>query len=310
MRRRILAHNDQISIEKSPTICFQFRHHHQTRNELCSDINEEYHIGQELGRGACGVVYFAQNRSTCQPFALKYTSSENNENTIPTILKEVDILGELKHPCIMRLFKVKTYLNSVAIFIDFMPGGDLLGRIQRCGHFSESLAKFFFYQICCAIDYLHKQNITHRDLKPDNILLATADDYTLLKVSDFGFSKRVTPNSQLQTQCGTVMYLAPEVRTRNYTNKVDIWSLGVVLYIFFTGKYPFNDRDEFVLKFKHKIWQNVTAEAKSIVCEMLKVNADERPSVNELLNQRNWLSKSDESVQRAGDIMTSWFATK
>lgn len=305
VRRRILAHKDLIFIEKRPTICFEFQLLEFTRNDLPEEINKEYHIGNELGRGGCGVVYFAQNRKTCQPFALKYTKSEGDENTIQTILREVKILEHLKHPCILHLFKANTYVDSVAIFLDFMRGGDLLTRLQADGCFAEPLSKFVFYQICCGVEYLHSQRITHRDLKPENILLATTDRYTLVKVSDFGLSKRINTNSVLKTQCGTKMYLAPEVCTANYTNKVDIWSLGVILYNCFTGRYPFHNTNEYNLKLNDDKFKKISDDGKNVLRTTLRVQAQQRPTANELLTQHPWLSTTDKSVQTARDIMNN-----
>lgn len=303
IKRRILAHKDSIVIEKVPTIAFEFQSLQLTTNNLPDDINKAYHIGNELGRGGCGVVYFAQDRRTCQPFALKYSKSENDENSVQTIIREVDILTRLKHPCILELFDTKSYIDSVAIFLDFMKGGDLLSRIQTSGHFSESLTKFVFYQICCGVEYLHSQNVTHRDLKPENILLATTDQYTLVKVSDFGLSKRVNTNSVLQTQCGTPMYLAPEVRSAHYTNKVDIWSLGVILYNCLTSQYPFHgSHHDYKLTLNNKRFEQTSDEGQRIVRATLRMNAQDRPSAHDLLTTQ-WLSKSDESVLRACEIM-------
>lgn len=302
-KRRILAQKDFIFIEKHPTICFEFRPYQTLTNGLPADINADYHIGKELGSGACGTVYFAQNRTTCQPYALKFTNSKNNENATQTMLKEVKILLRLKHPCVLQFFNKRTYLDSVAIFIDYMEGGDLLTRIQKYGYFSESLTKFMAYQICCGIEYLHSQNVTHRDLKPENILLATADKYTLVKVSDFGLSKFIDGNSELRTQCGTRMYAAPEVRQGVYTDAVDIWSFGVILFNCFTGRYPFHG-NHYTLQFDDDQWSDVSKDAQNIVRETLRVKAAERPSAKILLTQRNWLNKTDKSVQRASEIIS------
>lgn len=302
VKRRILAHKDVIYIEKTPTICFEFQSLQITPNELPEDINKEYHVGNILGTGACGTVYLAQNRKTCQPYAVKYTNGDGDENKISTIMKEVTIMKRLKHPCILKLFKVQSYVDSVAILLEFMKGGDLITRIQAANHFSESLTKFIFYQICCGVQYLHDQNVTHRDLKPENILLATMDEYTLVKVSDFGLSK-VQTNSVLQTQCGTRMYMAPELHTARYTNKVDVWSLGVILFNCFTGRYPFYSSNNYDLKFKPELWNEVSEDGKNIVRETLQVDAGKRPSCQQLISQRNWLSKNDQNVRRARDII-------
>lgn len=305
LKRRILAHKDRIYIERKPTICFEFHSFHLEKNCLPADINETYHIGNELGNGACGTVYFVQNRKTCQAFALKFTTSDRNGNSVATILKEVDIMRQLQHPCVLKLFKTQTYSDSVAIFIDFMTGGDLLCRINKLGHFTESYTKFVFYQICCGIEYLHQKKITHRDLKPENILLATTDRYTSVKVSDFGLSKRITSSVYMQTQCGTIAYLAPEISTSKYTDKVDIWSLGVVLYNCFTGRYPYEDPGckEYKMYFRHDEFQQVSNAGKNIVYETLQFDPKNRPSITHLLTEREWLAKSDVSVQKAHQVM-------
>lgn len=306
-----MADKDVIYIERRPTMCLECHIYDEKKNDLPADINKEYYIGQELGSGAYGTVYFAQHRRTCQWFAIKYTTNDRNENnTIASILKEVSILQPLRHPCILKLFKTQTYTDSVAIFIDFMQGGDLHSRILKKGYFSESLSKFVFYQICQGIKYLHDQNVIHRDLKPENILLAGVEDYTSVKVSDFGLSKCIAPNALMQTQCGTIGYLAPEVRTSKYSNKVDIWSLGVILYNCFTGRYPFknlassfSDAGQYTMDFGHMVLNEISNEGRHIVYETLQIDGEGRPSATELLTQRDWLSPSDESVQRAVEIM-------
>lgn len=215
-------------------------------------------------------------------------------------------MRRLKHPCILQLHKMQTYIDSVAILLEFMAGGDLMSRLESAKCFSEKLTKFMFYQICCGVKYLHDQNVTHRDLKPENVLLATTDKYTLVKVSDFGLSKCANPNSILQTQCGTIFYLAPEVKSSRYTNKADIWSLGVILFNCFTGRYPFAEQtDSYRLHFRYEYWKNVSEDARNIVVETLQLNPDNRPSAQQLLSDRRWLSKDDAMVQKAYEIISN-----
>lgn len=116
---------------------------------------------------------------------------------------EAKIMRKLRHPCIVKMYDIIDCPDSVFIALEFMRGGELLARIQKRGFLSEASSKLFFYQMCDAIKYLHEQKITHRDLKPDNILLASSDENALLKISDFGLSKLVRNNSVLRTLCGT-----------------------------------------------------------------------------------------------------------
>lgn len=118
-------------------------------------------------------------------------------------LNEARIMKSLTHPCIVKMHDILDSSDSVYITLELMKGGELLTRIQKMRFLSETNSKIFFYQMCHAIKYLHDRKITHRDLKPDNILLESSEENTLLKISDFGLSKLVKSNSVLRTLCGT-----------------------------------------------------------------------------------------------------------
>uniref|UniRef100_A0A182S8J7 Protein kinase domain-containing protein n=1 Tax=Anopheles maculatus TaxID=74869 RepID=A0A182S8J7_9DIPT len=156
--------------------------------------------------------------------------------------------------------------------------------------------------------------ITHRDLKPDNILLENNNEYTLLKVSDFGLSKFVRKNSVMRTICGTPLYVAPEVLQTggrgSYTRKVDIWSMGVVLFTMLSGTLPFSDdygspaveqikRASF--KMRHTVWSRVSPQAKKLIYEILSVDPNARPSIDELLRS-SWLRDPD-VIRKAERLM-------
>merc|ERR1712126_16670 len=136
--------------------------------------------------------------------------------------------------------------NNLYIILELADGGELFDKILEKIRFSEKEAKLHFYQMVSAVAYLHKKNIAHRDLKPENVLLSNDDSNPLIKISDMGLSKLVDHTTFLQTFCGTPQYLAPEVlisRVRgdgSYGFEVDMWSLGVILYILLCGCPPFS----------------------------------------------------------------------
>lgn len=192
-----------------------------------------------------------------------------------------------------------------------MKGGDLLSRIVAKKQLSEKISKLFFIQMCYAVKYLHDKNITHRDLKPDNVLLASTDEETLLKVSDFGLSKS---DATMRTLCGTPLYVAPEILSTGgrglYTNKVDVWSLGVVLYSCLSGTLPFSDEygtpaiDQIKkarFTFGARAWKNVSTNAKALIKLILTVDPIKRPSIKQLLDHV-WL-RDPECMAKAHKLM-------
>lgn len=203
-KRRILAHGDTISIAYPKMQAFFFRDHRRQANDLPEKIAKKYYRGKKLGSGACGTVYMVHEYRTCERYALKHIKKNQLiDYKADKSLNEARIMKSLTHPCIVRMHEIVDSSDSVYITLELMKGGELLTRIQKKRFLAEANSKVFFYQICRAIKYLHERNITHRDLKPDNILLATSEENTLLKISDFGLSKLVKNNSALRTLCGT-----------------------------------------------------------------------------------------------------------
>lgn len=199
-----MAHGDTIAIAYPKMQAFLFRDHRRQANDFPEKIAKKYYKSTKLGSGACGTVFLVYDYRTCQKYAMKHIKKNQLvDYKTDKSLNEARIMKSLKHPCIVQMHDIVDCSDSVYITLELMKGGELLTRIQKKRHLTEANAKLFFYQMCHAIRYLHKRNITHRDLKPDNILLASTEENTLLKISDFGLSKLVKNNSVLRTLCGT-----------------------------------------------------------------------------------------------------------
>lgn len=205
IKKRILATGDIIAVAHPKLQVFQFQDFRHTPNpDLPKEITDKYYLQKKLGSGACGTVHLVHEYRTCGVYALKHIKKNQMMKCDgDKSLNEARIMKQLTHPCIVKMYDIVDRPDSVFIKLEFMKGGELLTRIQKKKFLSESNSKLFFYQMCDAIKYLHEQKITHRDLKPDNILLASSDENTLLKISDFGLSKLVRNNSVLRTLCGT-----------------------------------------------------------------------------------------------------------
>nr|CAD7261718.1 unnamed protein product [Timema shepardi] len=232
------------------------------------DIKRKYAISYVLGAGGFGEVSLIFEKETCMKFALKKITKRPNQ--LKYISRETDILRKLDHPgdrsnalsthapqahliedikryvmelyllccqpCVVHMEDIYDTPETLYIVLEFMEGGDLAGRIRTL---TERTTKLIFYQLVLAVQYLHSKNIAHRDIKPENILLASENTDTLVKVTDFGISK-IEEGTELKTGLGTLYYVAPEIlRTvkgnTTYTNKVDLWSMGVVLFQWFLG---------------------------------------------------------------------------
>lgn len=289
---------------------------------LPKEIRSTYYVGKKLGSGACGVVHLVYDTKTCTPYAMKHVvknllaecSKPKFLNDPLRVMNEVNIMKNLEHPCVIKMHDIVNKEDSVFMVLEFMKGGDLLNRIIKNKYLPEKTSKLFFLQMCHAVKYLHAKDITHRDLKPDNILLENDDEETLLKVSDFGLSKFVQKDSVMRTLCGTPLYVAPEVLLTGgrgfYTSKVDIWSLGVVLFTMLSGTLPFSDeygsaateqikRGKF--NFRHRSWKSVSSPAKKLILEILTVDPNTRPAIDDILSS-TWL-RDAEVIRKAEKLM-------
>ena len=154
-------------------------------------------------------------------------------------------------------------------------------------------------QVLSCINYCHQANIVHRDLKPENILLEQNKEFDQIKIIDFGTSLVYDANRNLDEKLGTPYYIAPEVLNKNYNEKCDIWSAGVITYILLSGSPPFNGQsDQDIMKkvregtfsFEDRIWQTISENAKSFIRSLLTYNPAERPSA-EVALQHAWITE-------------------
>ncbi|XP_017019340.1 ovarian-specific serine/threonine-protein kinase Lok isoform X2 [Drosophila kikkawai] len=323
-KMRILKNDDVISLSHPTHKAFVFKD--LSPNEsigLPEEITKTYYINRKLGSGAYGLVRLVYDTRTCQQFAMKIVKKNmlsggsrpsTNLSDPERVLNEAKIMKNLSHPCVVRMHDIVDKPDAVYMVLEFMRGGDLLNRIISKKLLTEETSKLYFYQMCHAVKYLHDRGITHRDLKPDNVLLETNDEDTLLKVSDFGLSKFVQKDSVMRTLCGTPLYVAPEVLITGgreaYTRKVDIWSLGVVLFTCLSGTLPFSDEygssaAEQIKKgkfaYRHPAWKGVSQRAKLLINQMLIVDPAKRPSIDDVL-QCSWL-RDAAMLQKAKQLM-------
>eukprot|EP00930_Biecheleria_cincta_P031189 TRINITY_DN21646_c0_g1_i2.p1 TRINITY_DN21646_c0_g1~~TRINITY_DN21646_c0_g1_i2.p1 ORF type:complete len:426 (-),score=50.03 TRINITY_DN21646_c0_g1_i2:228-1505(-) len=285
---------------------------HQTKDWFHS----QWRFTHLLGTGSCSRVRQGVHRPTNKEFAVKIIDMKKLElrrartNSSNEILTEVEIAKMLYHPGIVRCHDCFQIQDHLYIVMDFMPGGNLLEHIEKYGHFVEVQARALFQELCDAIRYLHDKLIVHRDIKGENILLTSTDRRDLHpKLSDFGISSRCLGTHDRQTIRGTLLYMAPEIwglhnkscPSQGYGRRVDMWSLGVVLYIILCARPPFDDFDfDGELHFAEPEWTLVSAAAKDLVCQLIVPDPEERLSSQKVLDH-DWFP----SRQAEKDVATA-----
>lgn len=181
-----------------------------------------------------------------------------------------------QHPYIIRLLDIFENQDYIYIIMENLGGGDLFTYLEkRDFEISEERAKTLSHQMATALYYLHSFGVAHRDLKPENILMVSDDDDSDLKIVDFGLSKIIGPNESSLDPFGTLSYVAPEVLLQKpYGKEVDLWSLGVIMYLLLSRVLPFDDEEDKEIArqtiqdapdFTFEPWDKVSNEAKDLV---------------------------------------------
>jgi protein-serine/threonine kinase len=212
-------------------------------------------------------------------------------------IREASLGRILYHPFICRLFEVKTMSNHYYMLFEYVSAGQMLDYIVSHGSLKERHARKFARGVSSALDYLHKNNVVHRDLKIENIMISKTGD---IKIIDFGLSNMYSNDSLLKTYCGSLYFAAPELLSAHpYIGpEIDIWSFGVVLYVLVCGKVPFDDQSVSVLHEKIKKGKVdyppfLSPEVVSLLSRMLVVNPNKRAHLSEVLSHP-WMTKGFE----------------
>ena len=227
----------------------------------------------------------------------------STENHSSAINKEINILKDLDHPNILKVYEFYSSEKYIYIINELCTGGELFDKIVDVKYFSESVACNIMRQLLSAVAYCHEKGVIHRDLKPENILIESSEEkdkeFFHIKVIDFGTCE-ILKKKKLTEQIGTSFYIAPEVLKNGYNEKCDLWSCGVILYILLCGSPPFYGKNEKEIfkkildgnfSFRHKIWNKISTEGKNLVLKLLQVNPMKRLSAQEALEDV-WFKKN------------------
>ncbi|XP_050426740.1 serine/threonine-protein kinase SIK3-like isoform X3 [Adelges cooleyi] len=257
-----------------------------------------YELEKTIGKGNFAVVKLAKHVVTNSKVAIKIIDkSQLNEDNLKKIFREIQIMSQLSHPHIVRLYQVMETEKMIYLVTEYAAGGEIFDYLVKNGRMNEPAACHIFKQIVEAVAYCHNKNIVHRDLKAENLLLDIDNN---IKLADFGFSNHFFEGKLLSTWCGSPPYAAPELfQGQEYDGpKADIWSLGVVLYVLVCGSLPFDGNTLKVLRanvlsgmFRVPYFMSATCE--HLIRHMLVIEPEKRLSLNQIVSHK-WMKQLTE----------------
>ncbi|KAF4103538.1 SNF-related serine/threonine-protein kinase isoform X1 [Onychostoma macrolepis] len=260
-----------------------------------------YDLDKTLGRGHFAVVKLARHVFTGEKVAVKVID-KTKLDTVATghLFQEVRCMKLVQHPNIVRLYEVIDTQTKLYLILELGDGGDMFDYIMKHEEgLNEELAKKYFAQIVHAISYCHRLHVVHRDLKPENVVFF--EKQGLVKLTDFGFSNKFQPGKKLTTSCGSLAYSAPEILLGDEYDApaVDIWSLGVILFMLVCGQPPFQEANDsetltMIMDCKYTVPAHVSNACKDLINRMLQRDPKRRASLEEI-ESHAWLQGVDPS---------------
>ncbi|XP_072546911.1 serine/threonine-protein kinase SIK3 homolog isoform X3 [Salminus brasiliensis] len=256
-----------------------------------------YEIERTIGKGNFAVVKLATHVITKAKVAIKIVDkTQLDDENLKKIFREVQIMKMLRHPHIIRLYQVMETERMIYLVTEYASGGEIFDHLVAHGRMAEKDARRKFKQIVAAVHFCHCRNIVHRDLKAENLLL----DHNLnIKIADFGFSNMFSRGQLLKTWCGSPPYAAPELfEGKEYDGpKVDIWSLGVVLYVLVCGALPFDGSTlqnlrARVLSGKFRIPFFMSTDCEYLIRHMLVLEPSRRLTMEQICKNK-WMRQGD-----------------
>ncbi|CAD8170451.1 unnamed protein product [Paramecium octaurelia] len=268
------------------------------KQSLQITFKQDYDIQKLIGKGNFAKVYLCNKKSNKLQFAVKVFEKSkmiNTETDRLALLKEISILRKLNYKGLIKLHEVYEDETHIYLVQDYLQGGELYQHIKKNQKLPENIVAGVIATILKSLEYLHKNNILHRDLKPENMILRKKGVLEDIVITDFGLADFYDPFGNYMFQrCGTPGFVAPEVlQDKLYDSKVDIFSVGCLMYLLLTGKSPFkgSSYDEIVMRnFNCKVDYQSIESIVSIQClQLLKLllhrRPSQRPTPNEALKQ-------------------------
>ncbi|KAF2885449.1 hypothetical protein ILUMI_20729 [Ignelater luminosus] len=276
--------------------------------DAAKEFYAKYEPKEVLGKGISSTVRRCIEKETGKEFAAKIidlsSDSDGGSSSYEAVKQEISILRHVAgHPYIIELQDVFESSTFIFLVFELCKHGELFDYLTSVVTLSEKKTRYIMRQVLEGVQHIHGNGVVHRDLKPENILL---DDNLNVKITDFGFAKKLAPGEMLFDLCGTPGYLAPETLRSNmledapgYSYQVDIWACGVIMYTLLVGCPPFWHRKQMVMlrnimegkySFTSPEWADISEPPKDLIRKLLVVDPSQRISIAEALRHPFFLT--------------------
>ncbi|CAG5125481.1 unnamed protein product [Candidula unifasciata] len=253
-----------------------------------------YNLEETIGHGHFAVVKLARHVFTGEKVAVKVIDKQKlDEVSRAHLFQEVRCMKLVQHPHVVRLYEVIDTQTKLYLILE-LGDGDMYDYIMKHDKgLDETLARKYFRQIVEAILYCHRLHVVHRDLKPENVVFF--NKLGIVKLTDFGFSNVFAPGKKLETSCGSLAYSAPEILLGDSYDPpaVDVWSLGVILFMLVAGRAPFQEANDsetltMIMDCKYQVPTHVSRGCQELIAKMLVREPGDRIGL-EKIEQNPWL---------------------
>jgi len=280
------------------------------------EIKADYEIEEELGHGGFGSVFVGRSKKDQSKVAVKLIPRARLKK-MESFQQEVEHTKRLAHPNIIRLFASYRDDTNYYLVMELCRGGSLAELVQESGLHKDELGLWsvglpgemiarYAWQMLSGAAYLHYFQIVHRDIKLENYMKVTKEEYAQIKLIDMGLATMIKKDGKLTDMVGTVLTMAPEVRQRSYDEKVDVWGIGICLYMCAVAMDPWFSEEEqkqfeedeifealddpgLQMRYYERRWSLKEPEVRQLVSSLLVVNPSRRPKARDVLSDNKWL---------------------
>jgi calcium-dependent protein kinase len=264
-------------------------------------ITERYEVVRALGSGTIGTLFHARELRTGAIRTIREINKQSHMSGI-SLFQEVDILRDLDHPNILKIFEAIETPRSYYIILENISGGTLTEKFKKIG--LEGVLSKYIHEMFSGLNYLHKQGIAHCNLAPEYIVLSTDSDEAVIKIIGFTSAQKLQEKKEIDFNNLKYFSASPEIISGDFTEKTDIWSAGVILYTLLTDRQPFPRGSKNLLieaigkgniDYNNSAFQSLSFDGQNLIKSLLKVNPAERPTCEKIL-EHPWFHESKQTL--------------